>query len=96
MTTHDVDVTSAIVTTYHGLTNHRGARITARLPDGGARLTIDYPHHISGGWAAPHHYAAEQLRAKLAADGFGWSGHLIGGYIGGGRFAWICRDGDAA
>lgn len=61
----------AIETRYLGPTNTRGSRITATEPDG-KRLTISYPHELSG--EAVHRKAAEALRDKL-----GWKGELVGG-----------------
>ena len=61
----------AIETTYHGPTNTKGSRIIADDGDGN-RLTISYPHELSG--EAVHRKAAEALRDKM-----GWSGRLIGG-----------------
>jgi hypothetical protein len=63
----------AIVTTYHGPTNTRGSRIAASDEDGN-RLTIPYPHELSG--EAVHRKAAEALCSKM-----GWHGKLTGGNL---------------
>ena len=60
-----------IETKYHGPTNTRGARITATT-EGAGRLSIPYPHELSG--MACHQKAAEALRDRL-----NWQGRLIGG-----------------
>lgn len=51
----------AIITKYHGPTNTRGSRITAKCDAGS--VTIPYPHELSG--EACHRKAAEALRNKL-------------------------------
>lgn len=63
----------AITTRYHGPTNTRGARISARDLDGN-RATISYPYDLSG--EAVHRAAADQLCAKM-----GWTGRLVGGAV---------------
>ena len=60
----------AITTTYHGATNTRGSRITASDEDGN-RITIPYPHELSG--EAVHRKAAAALCTKM-----NWSGRLTG------------------
>jgi len=52
----------AIETRYHGPTNNKGSRISARTP-GGARLFISYPHEFSG--IDCHAEAAEKLARQL-------------------------------
>lgn len=61
----------AIETTYHGPTNTRGSRISARDCDGN-KVSIPYPHELSG--EDVHRKAAEALRDKM-----GWEGRLVGG-----------------
>src|SRR5258708_4084246 len=63
----------AIVTKYHGPTNHKGSRITASDEDGN-RVTISYPHELSG--EDCHRAAADALCKKM-----GWDGELIGGSL---------------
>jgi len=63
----------AIMTKYHGPTDTRGARISARDCDGN-RVTISYPYQLSG--EAVHLSAAEALVAKM---GWGPEGQLVGG-----------------
>lgn len=59
----------AIVTRYHGPTNTRAARISARTAAG--RCSIPYPHE-AGGLGAAHRAAALALIAKL-----GWQEHVV-------------------
>lgn len=66
----------SIETRYHGATNTRGARITARVVDGrnyGKSLSIPYPHDLSG-------YGAHMLAAIKLRDKMDWKdgGDLIG------------------
>ena len=65
----------AIITKYHGPTNTRGSRISARCEAG--RVSIPYPHELSG--QAVHRAAAEALAANL-----GWTGAHYGELLGGG------------
>jgi hypothetical protein len=60
----------AISTRYYGATNTRGSRIAATDEDGN-RITIAYPHELSG--EAVHRAAADALCAKMH-----WSGRLTG------------------
>lgn len=60
----------AIETKYHGPTNTRGSRISAS--DGDNRISISYPHELSG--EDVHRAAALALCAKL-----GWAGEMIAG-----------------
>lgn len=71
----------AITTRYAGPTNTRGSRIIASEPDG-KRLTLSYDSSLDS--ETNHRVAAEALRDKL-----GWTGSLVGGYIGQGRYAWV-------
>lgn len=52
----------AILTKYHGPTDTRGARISAKFSVGGGRVSIDYPHELNG--EACHEYAARALIAR--------------------------------
>ena len=63
----------AIVTKYHGPTNFKGARITASDEDGN-RVTISYPHELSG--EDVHRKAAMALCDKME-----WAGELVGGSL---------------
>lgn len=53
----------AIETKYVGPTNTRGARIIATTGSGHHKLTIPYPHELSG--EACHEAAAVELATKL-------------------------------
>lgn len=66
----------AIITKYHGPSNCKGARISAHDSDGN-RVTISYPHHLSG--EACHRLAADELCRKMK-----WEGTLAAGWIKGG------------
>ena len=61
----------AIITKYHGATNTRGSRISASDEDGN-RVSIPYPHELSG--EAVHRKAAEALCEKMK-----WSKDFLGG-----------------
>jgi hypothetical protein len=63
----------AIVTRYLPATNSRGSRIAASDEDGN-RITIPYPHELSG--EAVHRLAAQALCAKM-----GWHGRLTSGSL---------------
>lgn len=52
----------AIQTKYHGPTNHRGSRITARCDAGSLTLPYDYALNIEGN----HIAAARELALKLS------------------------------
>jgi hypothetical protein len=89
----------AIVTTYHGPTNYRGARITASVPcriaDCRPEDAAEYETHRPSHWrltisypyelnsAEAHRAAAEALAARL-----NWTGRLYGGGLATG-YAWI-------
>jgi hypothetical protein len=72
----------AIGTKYHGPTNARGASITASELDGTRRVTIDYPHELSG--QDVHQAAADALCARLH-----WTGRLVGAPTKGGGYVFI-------
>jgi hypothetical protein len=72
----------AIQTRYHGPSNTRGSRISAKADAG--RISIPYPHELSG--EACHRAAAEALCKKL-----GWDGveTLAGGQLPSGDYAFV-------
>lgn len=74
----------AILTRFHGPTNTRGSRISARCDAG--KLSIDYPHELSG--EACHRKAAEALRDKLGWDE-GSYGKLASGQLPTGDYAFV-------
>jgi len=63
-------VYQAIETKYHGPTNSRGSRISARSQAG--RIFVHYDHALS--IEANHHAACLALATKL-----GWTGRWVGG-----------------
>src|SRR5690606_21491869 len=74
-----------IRTQFHGPTNTRGARISARDMDGN-RVSIPYPHNAKMGEEA-HSRAALELCRKL-----GWKGRLIGGALDNRGFVFVFQD----
>jgi hypothetical protein len=62
----------AITTKFHGPTDSRGSRVTARCQ--ARRMTVGWDHALDS--EANHARAAEQLARKL-----GWSGRWIGGAL---------------
>ena len=60
----------AIVTKYHGPTNTRGSRISAKCA--GGRVSVPYDYALNNDQS--HAAAAAALAAKL-----GWSGRMVGG-----------------
>ena len=60
-----------ITTTYHGPTNFRGSRITAKASGTPGSVTVSYDY---GSDKEGHMQAAFQLREKL-----GWVGEMVGG-----------------
>ena len=60
----------SIVTRYHGPTNTRGSRISAKCA--GGRVSVPYDHERNP--EGNHAYAAATLAAKL-----GWTGRMVGG-----------------
>lgn len=74
----------AIRTRYRGATGLGGSRIYASDGDGNS-CYISYPHELASGEPA-HRAAAEKLCAKL-----GWTGRLVGGWLGGNEYA-FCFD----
>src|SRR5690606_28414587 len=74
-----------IRTKFHGPTNARGARISARDTDGN-RVSIPYPHDAKRGEGA-HSRAALELCHKM-----GWKGQLIGGALDSSGFVFVFQD----
>ena len=73
----------AIMTAYHGPTDTRGSRITARDEDGN-RASVSYPYSANRGEAA-HRVAAVALCQKM-----GWTGNMVAGaYKGGFAFVFV-------
>ena len=72
----------AILTKYRGATDTRGSRIIATAEGGDRphRLSIPYPHELSG--AEVHAKAAIALRQKM-----GWKGSLVAGGLPDGSWA---------
>lgn len=73
----------AIVTKYHGPTNTRGSRITARAEAGA--VTVDYDHALNAG--ENHLAAALRLAEKLD-----WKGEWFGGGLPSGGYCFVCAD----
>jgi hypothetical protein len=74
----------AIITTYHGPTNTRGSRITAKCAAGSVSVGYDHALNIDGNHCA----AAQALRAKLGWDK-GRHGNLVAGYLPSGGYAHV-------
>lgn len=75
----------AILTRYHGPTNHRGTRISATAQAG--RISVSYDYALNSG---DNHAAA----AKHLAEQFGWNdfdGEWIGGQLPNQDYAWTWR-----
>ena len=69
----------AIVTKYHGATDKKGSRVTATAC-GGLKVSIPYPHELSG--EAVHMAAAAALMAKAGLKGKLVAGLMpTGGYV---------------
>lgn len=66
----------AIVTTYHGPTNTRGSRISAKCDAGRLSVPYDYALNVEDNHAS----AAQQLANRL-----GWGGHFVGGGLPNGK-----------
>lgn len=77
----------AIVTKYHGPTNHRGSRVSARCDAG--RTTVEWDHALNPD--ANHTRAVVALVRKL-----GWSGRLHLGALplASGGYVAVVEDGD--
>ena len=71
----------AIVTKYHSATDTRGSRVTAKAI-GGLRISIPYPHDLSG--EAVHEAAALALMEKA-----GLKGKLVAGFMPNGGYVFI-------
>lgn len=76
----------AIQTKYHGPTNTKGSKITARAEAGS--VSVSYDHALNG--QENHREAARALVAKL-----GWADHgqWHGGQLPDGSYAWTCANG---
>lgn len=74
----------AITTTYHGPTNTRGSRITARCDAG----KIAVPYDCSRNIADNHEAAAAALLRKL-----GWEYTYVGGTTHTGQMVWVAVHG---
>jgi hypothetical protein len=73
----------AIITTYHGPTNHRPSCIVAKDSDGNtAKVTLSY----EGDSAHDYQRAAEALVRKM-----GWTGEMVGGGTKDG-YVWVFTD----
>lgn len=73
----------SIVTKYHGPTNTKGHRISARCD--AKRITVAYDYELN---ASENHAAAA---AALAAE-LGWSGKLVGGNCGDSSMCFVFVD----
>jgi hypothetical protein len=73
----------AIQTKYHGPTNTRGSRLTAKCDAG--RVVVSYNHSMNG--QQNHRAAAIALAAKLD-----WDGDWQGGQLPDGSYAWTRAD----
>lgn len=73
----------AIVTKFHGQTNTRGSRITARAEAGS--VTVDYDHALNAG---DNHLAA----ARRLAEKLDWQGDWFGGGLPSGGYCFVCAD----
>lgn len=71
----------AIETRFHGPSNVRGARISARAPDN-PTVFFDYPHDLNH--SQRHGWAAKEY-AKLQ----NWPGLYIAGYMRGSGFVYV-------
>lgn len=75
----------AIVTSYHGATAKRGARVIARAAAG--TMTMEWNHSLD---LEDNHAAV----ARGLAERFGWSGVYHMGGLHDGRFAFVCIAGN--
>lgn len=62
----------AITTKFHGPTNYKGARVSARCES--SRITIGWDHALNGD--ANHAAAAKALCVKM-----GWTGDMVAGWL---------------
>lgn len=74
----------SIITKYHGPTNVKGSRVSARASGNGVKVTLSYDHALSA--EGNHMAAAQALMAKLD-----WQGHYIGGHTQDGM-VFVCAD----
>lgn len=75
----------AITTTYHGPTDTKGARITARAGDNRKTVSFDY------GARDPHFVAVEALCEKM-----NWTGTMVSGSLPNGDRVWVWLTDDTA
>jgi hypothetical protein len=73
----------AIVTKFHGPTNHRGARVKATADAGSITLPWDHALGVEGN----HRAAAEALAKK-----YGWPLDMFGGGLPGSGYAFVYAD----
>lgn len=71
----------AIVTKYHGATNTKPSKISARSASG-LRITVSYDHALN---ADGNHYAAAR---KLCAK-YNWPNELLGGGLSNSEEVWV-------
>lgn len=74
----------AIQTRYHGPSNVKGSRITARCDAG--RITVEWDHRLNP--HENHEAAARALMAKLD-----WHGAIAGGVLHDGSKVWVFVEG---
>jgi hypothetical protein len=74
---------NAIETRFHGPTNTRPARVSARCDAG--RIVLPWDYALGGD--GNHKAAAVALATRL-----GWSADMIGGSLPGSGYAWVQRD----
>lgn len=74
---------TAIVTTFHGPTNSRGARISARALATKQRASVPYPHDSRRG------VDAHEVALKALLDKMQWDGDWQAGEASNGSFVWV-------
>lgn len=72
----------SIITTWHGPTDHNGARVSAKTSEGAFRCTVAADYGMDGD--GNHRRAAEECLKRS-----GWHGRLVGGSLNGPRMAWV-------
>jgi hypothetical protein len=70
----------AITTTFHGPTNYRGARVTAKADAG--RITVAWDYSLS---VCDNHAAA----ARALVDRLAWGGRWVGGSLPGSGYVFV-------
>lgn len=83
----------AIVTKYHGPTNHRGSRVSARCYAGRITVAVDYSLTSGEAHAAAMRALVEKL--SVASGGDGWRGNWTGGHAADGSTVWTKGDNDS-